>query len=101
MQERIPGLSLETVLDDAAADNSIPFVADGSSGEDRSESFPRSPPESVDNESYHVSGSVACPCHGQAVSFDAEYQRIETQHDSSVRQYQQVPMLDQRVHQLG
>lgn len=98
MQELVPGLSLENVLDGTAADDSIPFVADGSSGEDRPDSFPRSPAESVDNESCHISGNVACPCHQQAVSFDAEYERIEPQHHSSSRPYRQVLMLDHHVH---
>lgn len=94
MQEGVPGLSFENVLDDTAADNSDPFVPDGSCGENRSEnrsdSFPRSPPESVDNESCHVSGSAPWHCHGNMMSLDGECRGMKAQHECSVRPYRQV-----------
>lgn len=90
MQEEIPGLSLANVLDDAAAEDSLPFVAEGSTGENRSDSFPRSPPESVDNDSCHISGSAACQWHGHGLSFEEECHRVGTQQDSSLRLFQQV-----------
>eukprot|EP00892_Ulva_mutabilis_P003384 jgi/Ulvmu1/1417/UM011_0146.1 len=99
-QGEVPGLSLENIFDDAAADDSIPMVAEGSTGENRSDSFPRSPPESIDNDSCHVAGSAACQWNGHTWSFEGEGHRVETQQESSLRPFHKDSVEEMRSQRL-